>query len=757
MNEVFEKFKNAGATQQRQMLTTWDIEYYRNDAPSISDEIYDMCLAYYNNNPKIKTKYVSSLGKANDDAVKFEHKYPVLSLDKIVTKEDFMAAASEFDYNVVLEPKLDGLTIVYYPDGSIVSRGNGRIGEVLNANREIPGLPNPYVLPIRLEAVITKEDFIKYFSDDSQKARNLASGILRRKVKTQEEIDAIPKSRAKTLNNEIEKRNKALEDVKHITYYAYNILGADDMSEEEQINKLQELGFNVPMVKIIKGKKELEDAFENMEVWSKSQDYETDGAVVKANVSKKEKDFGSTAHHPRNAFAFKFVSMTAETVLRKIRWSLGYDKLTPVARFDDVVLGGSIVKQASMHNLNIMEQLNAKIGSKISVTLKNEIIPQVIECDGQGTEIKIPTECPACKNQLIVNSTKELICTNPDCKAKFMDTLARIASKNGLDIEDMSAEILDAVYRVCKRDGLELYTPFAILNINKDTLKKAYDLVNITKPRLVTKRLKKLQREWTSTENEYTQISLFGDEESVIMDDIRKDIAIYGLSPINHESRVRDIIAEHMEYEPYEYLVTEEDAKDVAGKYERPLAAKIFGEIQRKKKDVAPAQFLYACNIQELGINTAKLILKYFKDLNDFIDNWDVEVKNQDGKVVPKGISIDGIGDVVYNCIKEGLPVIKTNMGYVESFGANSFYETPEDKVANEAKLRICISGSLSKPKSYFEKLIVAAGCIYVSSVTKDLNYLVSLERDTSKVLKAQKYGINIIDEDGLLELLKNL
>ena len=154
----------------------------------------------------------------------------------------------------------------------------------------------------------------------------------------------------------MKKREKALEDIKHITFYAYNILGADDMSEEQQMAKLKALGFDVPVVQIIKSETELSNAFDNMEAWSKSQDYDTDGAVIKANIAKQEKDFGSTAHHPNNAFAFKFVSMTAETTLKKIRWSLGYDKLTPVAQFDDVVLGGSVVIQASLHNLNIMEQ-----------------------------------------------------------------------------------------------------------------------------------------------------------------------------------------------------------------------------------------------------------------------------------------------------------------------------------------------------------------------------------------------------------------
>jgi len=758
MSEVFEKFKKASANQQRQMLKTWDIEYYNNDAPTITDEEYDMCLAFFNNKPGIKNKYVSSLGAANDGSIKFEHPYPVLSLEKIVTKADFIKAAAEFDNNVVIEPKLDGLTIVYYPDGKIVSRGNGQIGEILNADRDIPGLPAPYSLPIRLEAVITKSNFEKYFREDSQKPRNLAAGILRRKLKSQEEIDAIPKGQVAKIAAELKKREKALEDIKHITFYAYNILGADDMSEEQQMAKLKELGFEVPVVQIIKGEAELSAAFDNMETWSKAQDYDTDGAVIKANISKKEKDFGSTAHHPNNAFAFKFVSMTAETILKKIRWSLGYDKLTPVAQFDDVVLGGSVVLQASLHNLNIMEQLKVKLGSKISVTLKNEIIPQVIECDGQGTEIEIPATCPACGSTLIINDTKELVCTNPACKAKFLDTMSRIAGKNGLNIEGMSVEILDAIYRICKRDGLELSTPYALLNIDKETLKKAFDLVHITKTRLVAKRLKALQDEEAGESPEIFEGNLFADfSEEEILANIRNEAKLFGLSAVDDDKRVRDIIAANMEYEAFEELVTEADLKDTAVIHERPLAAKLMGEIQRKKKEVMPANFLFSCNVPELGINTAKLILKHFKDLEDFLAHWTTPDVDKDNNPAPKGMTIDGIGDVTYEYIRQGLELIKANMSYVESFAPNTYYVSEEDKEKEAAKLKICISGKLSKPKAYYEKLIVESGNTYLSSVTKDLDYLVSLEKGTSKVVKAQKYGITILDEDGLMKLLESL
>ena len=113
-----------------------------------------------------------------------------------------------------------------------------------------------------------------------------------------------------------------------------------------------------------------------------------------------------------------------------------------------------------------------------------------------------------------------------------------------------------------------------------------------------------------------------------------------------------------------------------------------------------------------------------------------------------------GIGDTTFDYINAALGQIRANMAYIESFAPNSFYQDEESKEAAKSKLRICISGSLSNPKSYYEKLIVEAGHIYATSVTKDLTHLVSNETGTSKVQKAQKYGIPVLSEAELLELL---
>ncbi len=660
---VVETFMKAKQSEKLQMLKVWDIQYYNNDAPTITDVEYDECVAYYNS--KYKNKYVSSLGKASSLFQKFTHTYPVLSLEKIVTREGFINAAAAYGFHCVLEPKLDGLTIVYYPDGKLVSRGDGHIGEILNADRDIPGLPAPYRLPVRLEAVVTKSDFAEHFRGSNKNARNLAAGILRRK--------------------------EATEDLRYLTFYAYNILGADELTESEQLTELRLCGFTVPEVKAVQSQAELEALYAEMEDWSKTQDYGTDGVVVKADVAKAVKDFGMTAHHPNNAFAFKFVSMSKSTTLLDIDWSLGYDKLTPVAMFAPVILGGNTIERASMHNLNIMEKLGVKQGSRVTVTLKNEIIPQIIECDGAGTPFVIPSRCPKCGEALSVNKSMELVCTNPSCEAKFLDTYTRIVSKNGLDIAGLSSETVDLLYQEAKLQGLDVSNPFASLDWGEELYVQAFD-----------SRFNKRR----------AQQSLFDLEE---------------VEPVKNEEN----------------------------KKVRYIATKLYAEVQKKRKNVVPAKFLFCCNVPELGINTAKLIMAHFRDLEDFLEYWTEPVVGEDGKEIERGMAIEGIGEVTFAYIKEALPKIKSYMPYVESFAPNDLYVTAGEE-QGAPKLKFCISGSLSRPKSYYEQLITASGNTYATSVTKDLSYLVSNETGTSKVQKAEKYGIPVIGEEELLKLVGN-
>ena len=443
MSEIINEFKNLKQKDKLLKLRLWDIEYYENDNPSISDEEYDACVTEYNS--CYKKPYTSSLGKANSKFEKYEHPFPVLSLDKVTDKETFEARIKEFDYQCVVQPKLDGLTVVYYPNGKIVSRGDGHIGEVLPFANFAGILPPPTDYPVRMEAIIRQDDYREHFADSAKNARNLAAGILRRKEYT--------------------------EDIKYIHFYAYNLLGADDMNEIEQLDYLLDRGFNIPENFTVTDEQRMKYVFRKMEAWSKEQEYNTDGVVIKANVAKNDKDYGSTSHHPNSAFAYKFVSKVKETTLTRIEWSPGRNKFTPVAIFDTIELGGAAVSRASLHNLNIIKKLGVKIGSKIKVTLKNEIIPQIISSNCEGEEIGFPKVCPFCGGRRDVNSSDEVFCPNPECSLIMLDTMNKLVSKQGLDITGISEELVKKIFDFFNEHRYKI-NPFSILEFYPEYMVK---------------------------------------------------------------------------------------------------------------------------------------------------------------------------------------------------------------------------------------------------------------------------------------------
>ena len=613
MSSILEEFSKMSQKDKFNQLRKWDIEYYEMDNPSVSDEIYDACMREYNG--KYKKKYVSALGSNSSIFEKYAHQYPVLSLDKVTDKEIFEERIRDFGYNCIAQPKLDGLTVVYYPDGKLVSRGNGHVGEVLPFKYDSKLLPPPLDYPVRMEAVITKDDYIEHFKDSSKNPRNLAAGILRRKDLT--------------------------EDIRYIRFYAYNILGADHLSELQQLDYLLSKGFQIPETFYIEDEMRMKYIFRKMEEWSKEQEYVTDGVVIKSNVAKNIKDYGSTSHHPNNAFAYKFVSKTAKTVLRSIEWSKGRSKLTPVAIFDPVELNGATITRASLHNMNIIDKLNVKIGSNVEVTLKNDIIPQIISSDGKGEKIIAPTKCPCCGSLLFINGSMEVICNNPGCSMYLESTLNRIASKGGLDIRGLSEKTISKIMETSI-----ISNPFEILD------------------------------------DSYTKL-----RDAGLSDNQALLIAI---------------------------------------------------RIETQKTKVNPSNFLYACNIPLVGLNTAKDIFKKFKTIDNFLKNWIIE-----------GVYVRGVGDETYIEIEHNLKYIRECAKHISSF------TTIEEKENAATKGTVVITGKLSMSKDSFKEIIENAGYCYSDNITKDTTILIAddVNGNSSKLRKAREKGIKIITEDEFFDL----
>ena len=368
---------------------------------------------------------------AKNELVKVKHDHLMLSLDKTKDWNDFLKYFK--DETVVGMLKLDGLTCsLKYKDGILVSahtRGNGEIGEdILHNAMVINNIPKQ--IPLTEELILDGEIISSYkdfeeFSNDYSCPRNFAAGSIRL-------LDS----------KECQKRN--------LRFVAWNVVSKNWTTVIESFEKLENLGFEV-----VDWTSSWDwDAKEFLIERAEEKGYPIDGLVGRFDDIIYGESLGNTGHHSRAAYAFKFFDEVYESELIDIEWSAGRTGvLTPVAIFEPVEIDGAIVERASLHNLDVMEELLEVpyVGQKLRIFRANMIIPQIHDADGLPNEgsvtlIKIPNTCPICgeKTLKVKNcETHELICSNPNCTGKLINRLDFFVGKKGLDIKGLSKATLE--------------------------------------------------------------------------------------------------------------------------------------------------------------------------------------------------------------------------------------------------------------------------------------------------------------------------
>ena len=184
-----------------------------------------------------------------------------------------------------------------------------------------------------------------------------------------------------------------------------------------------------------------------MEVVATVRAYPIDGLVISYNDVEYGKSLGMTGHHPKHSLAFKFYDEEAVTILQDIKWGMGKTgQLTPVGIFNEVQLDNTTVNKASLHNVSILKELQLGIGDEITVYKANQIIPQIRENLTKSNTCIVPNKCPICGQSTRIikeNDSEVLMCENPDCKGKLLGRLVHAASRNALDIENLSESTIE--------------------------------------------------------------------------------------------------------------------------------------------------------------------------------------------------------------------------------------------------------------------------------------------------------------------------
>lgn len=417
--------------EQLNTIKSADNAYYNLNNPTMTDQEYDA----------LRTDYIEKYGSDDLNYVpgdsitsrKFKHPIEVTSLAKI-DEDEVAKLKSEIKRldSVVIEPKYDGLTVVAYPkeDGSyfFVTRGSGSEGDILKwfKNEKLTGSNTKYA--IRGEAFMTQENFEKMNAD---------------LIKNGEEPKANPRNAAAGILNPARKEVSPYLNL--ISYICYDVIGLD-ISESEKLNYITtNTPFDATSFYVFNSGDDLDTIVKYISNRRneivENNTYPIDGMVVKSNEDGSLKKFGSTDHHPKNAFAVKSCQSAVYSILKNVSWQLGKTgALTPIAEFDPIHILGSTVSKASLSNPDEIKRLGLKIGDKIGVIKAREIIPKIVINNGGGNkDIVIPNKCPSCGQSLIKNGPV-LQCQNELCNEKIAQKIAFMGSKKVLNIDGLSIQ-----------------------------------------------------------------------------------------------------------------------------------------------------------------------------------------------------------------------------------------------------------------------------------------------------------------------------
>ncbi|MGQ9589113.1 MAG: NAD-dependent DNA ligase LigA [Planctomycetota bacterium] len=368
------------------------------------------------------------------------HRIPMGSLEK-VADDRLEAWAEKAGPRFIVQEKLDGISLeIEYESGRLedaITRGDGFVGEVVthnavhfqNVRRELgPGFTGS----LRGEVILRKSVFEREFvGADFANPRNTVSGLVRRKHGDL------------SLNRHLE-----------VLFYDVVAEGRDFSTEREKVEFLsKDLGVAVVTTYFdqdVRGIRAIYEEYQGKDGRPGkrfSLDYDIDGLVIRADSIGRQRELGSLRNRPRWAMAYKFPSAGEVTALRGVGWSLGIGgRVTPVARLEPVAVGGVTVSNATLHNQDFVDALDVRIGDRVLVERKGDVIPQVVRVvERRGTEKpKAPDRCPVC-GAALERSGKHLRCPSRECPGKCYGDILRWTSV--MEIDSLGEKWVDILIR----------------------------------------------------------------------------------------------------------------------------------------------------------------------------------------------------------------------------------------------------------------------------------------------------------------------
>ena len=451
---VFEKINEI-----REQLRLHNYKYYVLTEPSINDSEYDRLLneliQLENKHPELITPDSPSQ-RVGSDLTKtfseFQHNSPMLSLANTYNEDELLAFDKRVknglsisdDVEYVAELKIDGVSIsIHFVNGVLhngATRGDGKVGENITNN-----IKTIRSIPLRVETELSFEIRGEVFMPLSSFARMNEERAL-----SGEKLFANPRN---ATAGSLKLQDPKVVATRPLDIFTYYILSEELKinSQSEGLAQLIEFGFKTnPNFSVCANINEVIDFCREWDKKREDLPYETDGIVIKVNSAEYQEILGSTAKSPKWAVAFKFSAKQAVTKLNKITWQVGRTGIiTPVAELEPILLAGSTISRATLHNVDEIKRKDIREGDFVKIEKGGDVIPKIVGVDLSKREadsetVNIPTECPVCHSKL-VNPEDEvaIYCENSKCSAQIKGRITHFASKGAMDIDGLGEAIID--------------------------------------------------------------------------------------------------------------------------------------------------------------------------------------------------------------------------------------------------------------------------------------------------------------------------
>ena len=437
-----------------------DYNYHTLDNPTITDQEYDNYLRELFEIEEEHPEWIRddsptqhAGGKIIEGFEKVTHKIPMMSLSDVFSESELIA----FDERIkkegitpqyMCELKIDGLSVsLSYEHGKLVkaaTRGDGTTGEDITHN-----VKTIKVIPLKLKEDVDIEVRGEIFMN-----KKTLEELNEKRKKNNESLLQNCRNAAAGSIRQLDSKIAAERKLDNFIYHLPNPLDYNLNTHSEALEYMKKLGFKMnPNNRLVNSINEVIEFINDKEKIRKSLPYDIDGVVVKVNDIRQQQKLGYTAKYPKWATAYKFPAEEVLTKLKDIIFTVGRTgQITPNAVLDPVIVAGSTISRATLHNEDYVLEKDLKIGDIVSIRKAGDVIPEVVEVKkerrtGQEQEFVMIDECPMCHTKLVKKEGQvDYYCPNKKCPARHVESLIHFVSRNAMNIDGLGDRIIEDFY-----------------------------------------------------------------------------------------------------------------------------------------------------------------------------------------------------------------------------------------------------------------------------------------------------------------------